>query len=68
MERMRIGIIIIPPFIMISISVVASGAVCAGSEGAAEIVLFSVSKVCEISMRNVVMIISFSFYVLNEVF
>jgi hypothetical protein len=55
MESKAIGIIIIPPFIIISIIFVTSGACCTGSEGAAAIVLFRVSKVCVIRKRTAVM-------------
>jgi hypothetical protein len=48
MESIRIGIIITPPFIIISIRVVAAGAGLAGSAGADATALLSVSKACEI--------------------
>jgi hypothetical protein len=63
MESKAIGIIITPPFIMISIIFVASGACCTGSAGAAATVLFRVSKVWAIYKRSAVMLVCIIIYI-----
>jgi hypothetical protein len=51
------GIMIIPPFITISIIDIICGAGCDGSAGAAEIALFSVSKADVLYKRVAVILI-----------
>ena len=55
---MAIGIIIIPPFITILIREVAPGEGCVGSAGEDTESLFSVSIVCDISIKIGVMAVS----------
>jgi hypothetical protein len=57
MESIRMGIMIIPPFITMSIIDIICGAGCDGSAGAAEIALFSVSKADVLYKRVAVILI-----------
>jgi predicted Kef-type K+ transport protein len=62
MDRMAIGIIIIPPFIMISNIVIVPGAGCMGSAGEPAMALLSVSIVCVICKKIAVILICLFYY------
>jgi hypothetical protein len=66
-DRIAIGIIIIPPFIMISINLVTSGAGCVGRAGADAIVLFSVSIVWVMFKKIVVILNCLCYKLQNEI-
>jgi len=62
------GIIIIPPFIMISINLIASDVCCTGSAGKDATVLLRVSKFCAICKKSAVILVGIIIYIIqNEI-